>query len=179
MYKKLHFVFVNIIPFLLIVLYLALPLLDLFIVNSMYDTEPKKIFGLTLLSGFSMKNEGLAVDGNNQLVRVMSSELLSFVPILMLISIVLIDKATKSELGKHIINFLCLAVCFIYILLLPVIAPTSFLTEDYINLANFERIAGYWINFAFICIAFIYFTVVLIYSAIKLYKENKEKERNA
>ena len=120
----------------------------------------QKIFGLTLLSGFSIKNEGLAVDGNNQLVRVMSSELLSFVPTLMLISIVLIDKATKSELGKHIINFLCLAVCFVYILLLPVIAPTSFLTEDYINLANFERIAGYWINFAFICVAFIYFTVV-------------------
>ena len=179
MYKKLQFVFVNIVPFVLMVLYLALPIFDLFIVNSMYDSEPRKIFGLTLMSGFSMKNEGLAIDGNNQLVRVMSSELLGMIPLFMLVSIFVIDKATKSELGKHLINFLCLAVTFVYILLLPTFVTTSFLTPDYVNISSFNRIAGYWINFAFLLLTFIYFTVILLWKVIKTSKENKEKEKNA
>lgn len=179
MFKKIHKVFVNIVPFVLIVLYLALPIFDLFIVNSIYRFEPRKIFGLTLMSGFSMKNEGLGIDGNNQLVRVMSSELLGMIPILMLISIFVIDKATKSELGKHLVNFLCLAVTFVYMLLLPTFVTTSFVTPDYVNLATFNRIAGYWINFAFLLLAFVYFTIVLIWTVIKTSKEKKEIEKNA
>ena len=59
MYKRIHFVFVNIVPFILIALLMALPLFDMYIVNSIYDVEPKKVFGLTFLSGFSITNEAL------------------------------------------------------------------------------------------------------------------------
>lgn len=177
MYKRIHFVFVNIVPFILIALLMALPLFDMYIVNSIYDVEPKKVFGLTFLSGFSITNEALEVGKNS--VQVMRSKLLAFMPLLMLLSIFVIDKATKSELGKHVINFLCLAISFIYIILLPVIAPTSFLTADFVNRSNFERLAGYWINFALLALVLVYFTVVLIYNVVKLEKENKEKERNA
>ena len=177
MYKRIHFVFVNIVPFILIALLMALPLFDMYIVNSIYDVEPKKVFGLTFLSGFSITNE--ALEGGKNSVQVMRSKLLAFMPLLMLLSIFVIDKATKSELGKHVINFLCLAISFIYIILLPVIAPTSFLTADFVNRSNFERLAGYWINFALLALVLVYFTVILIYNVIKLEKENKEKERNA
>ena len=177
MYKKIHFVFVNVVPFILIALLMALPLFDMYIVNSIYDVEPKKIFGITFLSGFSITNETLEIGKNS--VQVMRSKLLAFMPLLMLLSIFVIDKATKSELGKHVINFLCLAISFIYIILLPVIAPTSFLTADFVNRSNFERLAGYWINFALLALVLVYFTVVLIYNVIKLEKETKEKERNA
>ena len=177
MYKKIHFVFVNIVPFVLMALLIALPLFDMYIVNSIYDVTPKKIFGFTLLTGFSLHNEGLEI--GQQLEQVMRSKLLAFMPLLMLLSIFVIDKSTNSTFGKHIINFLCLAITFAYVLLLPVIAPTSFLTTDFIDRSSFERITGYWIIFACLLVTLIYFVVILLYNVIKLEKETKEKERNA
>ncbi len=167
MLKKTQWIMMNIITFILIVLFLFLPMFKLQNIGGEDVFADKTLFGFHFLTGYTTQNM------NDMTVQIIASKLVGFVLVMMLLSMWIINRLTHSDLGKDIINFLCLAVCFVFIFLLPVIAPT-FLNKDFQGMFEFTRLAGYWVNFVFICLAFIYYMVIMIYKIVKTYKLNKE-----
>ena len=93
----------------------------------------------------------------------------------MLLSIFAIDKLTKANFGKDMINFLASAITLIYTFLLPITSYT-FITDLYDNTLVFTPIYGLWINIALLIVTTIYYLIVLIISIKKSYNEIKEKE---
>ncbi len=170
MLKKIHWIMMNVVTFILILLLLFLPLFDLKSIGSDNIFGNKMLFGFHFLTGYTTKN------ANGEFVQIIASKLVGFVPVMMLLSMWIVSKLTKSNLRKDVINFLCLAVSFVFVFLLPVIAPT-FLNENYQEMFEFSRLGGYWVNLILVGIVFIYYIVILIYNIIKTYRENKEDEK--
>ena len=167
MLKKIHWVMINIVTFILILMLLFLPLLNVKTVNG--DAVHKTLYGFHLLSGFSILNE------SGMRVQVLTSKLVGFVPIMMLLSLFIINKVSKAATGKYLVNFLCLAVTLVCIALLPVIAPT-FAGPLYINELEFTKYWGYYVSCIVLAIVLGYYTFILVKTLIKISKEEKEKE---
>ena len=167
--KKLHFIFINVVTFVLIATLLFLPM---FILHDQNDGLKITIFGYHFVTGYTIDT---GASGINQFSPVLISKLLGLVPAMMLLSIFAIDKLTKANFGKDMINFLASAITLIYTFLLPITSYT-FITDLYDNTLVFTPVAGLWINIALLSLTTIYYLIVLIISIKKNYNEVKEKE---
>lgn len=164
MLKKIHFIMINVVTFVLIALLLFLPLLRVVTING--DAIDKVLFGFNILNGFSVTNV------ENQVVRVMNSTVFSFTPIMLLLCIFIIDKATKVPVGKSIVNFLATGFGFIYVLLLPVFSYT-FVAELYVNQLDFLRSWGYYVACVIFGLVMIYYFVIAVIELVGVVKKNK------
>ena len=145
MQKKIHWIMINVVTFILIALMLFVPLLNVKEIN-----------------GDEIKND----------IRVMSSSLTSFVPIMLLISTFIINKVVKGQISKDIINFLGIGICFVYVVLLPIIC-INFEAENYVNHLDFTKLWGYYLSCVIFGLAFIYYFVLAIIELVQVYKNQK------
>ena len=102
--KKLHFIFINVVTFILIATLLFLPM---FILHDQNDGLKITVFGYHFVTGYTIDT---GASGINQFSPVLISKLLGLVPAMMLLSIFAIDKLTKANFGKDMINFLASAI---------------------------------------------------------------------
>lgn len=179
MFKKIHFVIVNIVTFILIALAIALPIFSFSNPDTVFENgeNSKIVLGFHFLAGFTMQDISNPDIGEG-IQKVMYSKLLGFVPVMMLLSIFVIDKFSKNSLGKDAINFLAAALVFVYILLLPGIFPV-FIVEKFIDASTHSSLWGYWILFVAFLFLFLYYTFIFIKNVLKYYKEKDNKEINA
>ena len=174
--KKINWIFVNIITFVLIACLIFLPLFTLYspMGNENHIAfEAKTVFGFNFLGGLKIFNQNGEL--GNEYSIVLHSKLLGFIPVMMLLSMVIIDKATKVSLGKYLVNFLATAVALIYMILLPVFA-SSFIDNRYYEALDFKIKWGFWICIVFIAITFVYYTYALIKSIKEISKEKQNEE---
>ena len=169
MQKKIHWIMINVVTFILIALMLFVPLLNVKEING--DLINKDLFGFNILSGFSIKNINDSGEIKND-IRVMSSSLTSFVPIMLLISTFIINKVVKGQISKDIINFLGIGICFVYVVLLPIIC-INFEAENYVKHLDFTKLWGYYLSCVIFGLAFIYYFVLAIIELVQVYKNQK------
>lgn len=167
MLKKIHSIMINIGTFALMALLLFIPMFTLKNPNGDILFQSKTIFGYHFITGYTIKN-------GDAYSQVLMSKLLGMMPVLMLLSIFVIDKLVKANIGKDIVNFLCLFITLAYIVLLPINSST-FITENYLGYLEFEKLWGFWLNFAFVLIVFIYYIFRLVLSIIEMKKEEEKK----
>ena len=167
MKKNLKFIMINIVTFIVIALLLFVPMLQLHDLNNDMLFEHKFISGYHFITGLVIENHGAV--GLEKYSQVLSSQTLGFVPILMMLSIFVIYKASKANLGKDLVNFLCSVVTLIYVFLLPITA-SNFITDFYKGYLDFTIIPTFWINVIILVFVVTYYTVVLVKNCVKTYK---------
>ena len=179
MFKKIHFVIVNIVTFILLVLMIALPIFSFVNPDTVFEDggNSKIIFGFHFLTGFTMQDISNPDIGEG-IQKVMYSKLLGFIPVMMIFSIFVIDKFSKNSLGKDAINFLASALVFVYFLLLPGIFSV-FLVDKFVDASVHTSMWGYWIILITTLLLFLYYTFVFVKNILKFYKENDKKEINS
>lgn len=172
MMKKIHWVMLNIVTFVLILLLIVLPILHVKTTNG--NLVDKTLFGWNFLGGYSITISSELKD--DAFSQVIVSKLLGFIPILMLLSMFFINRMKKVTIGKDLINFLCLGVTFVYMFLLPVTAY-SFVNENYINELEFTAVWGYYVLVSLIGACFIYYIAMMIKNIVNSIKEAKKAEQ--
>ena len=168
MKNKLHFIFINIVPFVLILLCLVLPMFNL---QDQNDTFKLTVYGYHFVTGYTIDT---GAGGINQFSQVLMSKTLGLIPVMMLLSIFVIDRLTKANFGKDMINFFASTITLAYMFTLPITAYT-FITDLYDNTLVFNPVSGLWINIVLLSIATTYYLVVLIISIKKNIKEVNEQ----
>lgn len=174
MEKKIKFIMINVVTFILILMLLFIPMLNLHDQNNGLVFASKNIFGYHFITGLVIENSSAI--GMEKYSQVLSSQTLGFVPVLMLLSIFVLDKAAKKSLGKDLVNFLCSGVTFVYTFLLPITA-TTFITDFYKGYLDFSILPTLWVNVVTLFVVFAYYTFILIRNCIKAYKISQEGER--
>ena len=172
MFKKIHWIMVNIVSFVLIALVLFVPMFTLHAVNGDIFKDVT-VFGFHFVTGYMFENPALDA-ASGQFTQAIVSSVDGLIPTLMFLSVVIINKVSKSKLGKDTVNFLASAVSFVFIFLLPVIAY-NYVGDDFYGELEFIRLAGYWVNVVVLGIVLVYYSIVLIRNIIQVSKESKAK----
>lgn len=159
MYKKIQWIMINILPFILIASFLLLPLFNLKALNGDEIFKAKTIFGFHFVSGLNMKL-------NDLMVQVIVSKVVNLIPIAILIMMFIINKVHTTYIGKAFINFLATGIVAVYIFLLPIIVPTFIGTGEIISDIDltFTALGPYYVMLVFYILYFIYFIVNLFLS---------------
>ena len=160
--KKVQWVMINICTFVLMALFIFLPMFKLYSPENAIVFEEKTVYGYHFLAGLIDETQ------------ILSSKVLGFVPLLMLLSIFAIDKLSKVEIGKDLINFLCLLLCFVYIISLPLTA-SNFLDQAYYGYLDFKIIWGWTVILIIVSLAMLYYLIVFIANYVKLKKQSVEQ----
>lgn len=172
MIKKIHWIMVNIVSFVLIALVLFVPMFTLHAINGDIFKDVT-IFGFHFVTGYMFENPALDA-ASGQFTQAIISSIDGLIPTMMFLSIFVINKLSKSKIGKDVINFLASAISFVFIFLLPVIAY-NYVGEDFYAELEFIKLAGYWINVVILALVLIYYSFILIHNIIQINKINQAK----
>ena len=169
--QKLHKIVINYVCIGIALLFLFLPLFLLSDDSTNKVMEDKILFGFNYINGYILKdNTKDAVSGN--MIPILYSNAISLVPILLLLSIFILDKIPNKTFGKEIINVAVSAACLIIVFLLPVISP-QFVNESYRDFLEFKIMWGFIIILVLLSLLVIYFIIHLVF-AVKYYLKNRD-----